>query len=104
MWHQMVIKAQGNIGILGGIRGDPVERYLMHRSLVSASADKVRDWDHLVVQQAEGQIFQFARPGGIQQQAGKHGVEDNAAKPNSVPEKYACVKLQIVSAFGRIRI
>ena len=102
---QQVAQAERDVGVLGGVGGDAVERRLgdalLRRVgfLAGLLADEFGDGDAAVVQLRERERV-HAQPGGVAQEGGDHGVEDRALHLGSRVMERVQVVLEVLAELG----
>ena len=96
------VKAQGDIGVLGGVLSGDVDVHLVEADLPGALARDLFVPGRRYVQVPGGyRVHVVARGGGVEHERFEHGVVGHAAEADTVIEKHVGVVLQVMPDFFR---
>ncbi len=103
--EQGLVQAQGDVGVLGGIRAGLFDGDLVEGQLLGALAGDVLEADGAAAEVLERQaVHVVAGGGGVQHVGFEHGVEGHAAHPDAVVHQHVHVVFAVLADLGLGRI
>ncbi len=99
------MQAQGDVGVLGGIRAGLLDGDLVEGQLLGALAGNVLEADGAAAEVLERQtVHVVASGGGVQHVGFEHGVESHAAHLDAVVHQHVHVVFAVLADLGLGRI